>query len=120
MDDTAKREKCPSCGSHKVVNNHYLRERHHDRVYVECADCGTFIARYIIHAYVDPAFSFNRFLARARKEDFPSGRGALDEFQVHQERATQQFGRIKELLADGEATETIRDLFGQYRILEDG
>ena len=120
MVDAVKREKCPSCGSRKVVNNHYLSEGHHDRVYVECADCSAFIARYVIRAYVDPAFSFERFLAKARKEDFISGRNALSEFQAHQERAREQFARVKHLLAEGEASDPLRELFGRYRIIENG
>ena len=120
MVDSVKREACPSCGSHEVVNNHYLRDGHHDRVYVECAKCGAFIARYVLHAYVDPAFSFERFLAKARSEDFISGRNALSEFQVHQQRAKEQFDRVKELMAEGEATAPLRELFGRHRIVEDG
>jgi hypothetical protein len=103
--DEVRRERCPSCDGDTFRNNFQLRTGHHARVFVECARCGAFVARYILHAYVDPSFDLSSSLhALRRTRDTESWRQVVAEMGVHQERAREQFGAVRERL-DREAAE---------------
>ncbi len=121
LQETAKKEKCPMCGCTHMVNNHYLQHQRHDRVFVECADCGHLVAKYILRNYLDPGFAYEQFLKLAKiHQDFSSGRKAIDNFQVLQKRAKTQFEEIKKMLGkDNQEDETLQGLFSKYHVLED-
>ena len=87
LQETAKREICPKCGSTHMINNHFLEHQKHDRVLVECAQCGHLVARYILRNYIDPGSHYKQFLKLAKiHQDFSSGRKTLENFQVLQEK----------------------------------
>lgn len=128
-DDTveremARRERCPRCGSKRFHVNHYLREHHHGRVYLECSDCGNFTARLIVHAYVDPDH-FHSFLQKIKGSSEESGRKIGSKFEVHAQRAIEQSKKVKELAEEyeaafGDSEKTIRELYNEYNVKEDG
>ncbi|MBD3369199.1 hypothetical protein GF402_02400 [Candidatus Fermentibacteria bacterium] len=49
--ERAKLERCTSCGSKRMKNNVYLPTGGEVKVYVTCADCGAFVARYNVCGY---------------------------------------------------------------------
>jgi hypothetical protein len=103
--DEVRRERCPACQGETFRNNFQLRSGHHARVFVECAACGALVARYILHAYVDPAFDLTSSLhALRRLRDADSWRRVVDGMAVHQQRAREQFEAVRERL-DREAAE---------------
>ena len=92
--DTVQRERCPTCGHDAFRNNFLLKSGHHARVFVECAACGAFVARYILHAYVDPNFDLTSSLQRLRHiGDDESARHIVDEMAIHQRRAREVTNR---------------------------
>mgnify|MGYP003565475752 CR=1 FL=1 len=120
--ETAKREKCPMCGETRMINNHYLQHQRHDRVFVECAHCGHLVAKYILRNYLDPGFHYQQFLKLAKiHQDFSSGRKAIENFQILQERAKTQFEKIKNLLKknDEDDKQSLQSLLSKYHVLED-
>lgn len=132
--ETVERENCPNCGSEKFYVNHYLREFHHDRIFLECAECGTFAARIIVHAYVDPnpETEYKLFLKKAHQKAYRSARKARDDYEKHVNKSSIQFERVKEILDQKNSTlnkksnknkrkeRTISELYDEYRIKEDG
>jgi len=87
-----RRERCPKCKGEAFKNNFLLTPGHHARVFVECAACGAFVARYILHAYVDPNFDLTASLNRLRHmTNDESPRAVVDEMAIHQRRAREQF-----------------------------
>lgn len=114
---------CPACGSSNFRVYHYLKEGHHDRLYLECALCGHFSGRVIVHAFVDPDENaeYHSFLKQARANDNLSARQTMEDFRLHSERARQQFEHVKK--ADKKVTskeKNIRDWFHEFHIREDG
>jgi hypothetical protein len=120
--DTVKRERCPRCAHDAFRNNFLLRSGHHARVFVECAACGAFVARYILHAYVDPSFDFAASLERLRHlGDDESVRHVVDEMAIHQRRAREQFDEVKRRLdAMPPSEEPLLTLIRRGGVLEDG
>ena len=103
--DEVRRERCPACDGESFRNNFLLRSGHHARVFVECAACGAFVARYILHAYVDPTFDLTSSLhALLRMRDTESWRSVVAGMAVHQQRAREQFAAVRARL-DREASE---------------
>jgi hypothetical protein len=128
--EEVRRERCSSCGGETFRNNFLLRAGHHARVFVECASCGAFVARYILHAYVDPGFDLASSLhALRRMPETESWRRVVDEMAVHQQRAREQFGAVRERLdheaAEREAgtrpplTDTLLEAIRRAGVLED-
>jgi|GEM_PF-1474714 DNA-directed RNA polymerase subunit M/transcription elongation factor TFIIS len=133
--ETVERESCPKCGSERFYVNHYLREYHHDRIFLECADCGAFTARVIVHAYVDanPDSDYVLFLQKAHHKAYRSARKASDDYDKHLEKSSVQFHHVKEILESHKKPtpqkvttkksrneKTTRELYEDYRIKEDG
>lgn len=120
--NAVRRERCHACGHETFRNNFLLKEGHHARVFVECASCGAFVARYILHAYVDPTFDLSSSLNRLRHyTDDDSARHVVDEIAVHQGRAREQFDDVAARLAkEPQPTESIIELIRSRGIREDG
>jgi len=120
--DAVRRERCPACGHDAFRNNFLLRTGHHARVFVECAACGEFVARYVLHAYVDPHFNLTSSLSRLRHiTDDESFRHVVDEMADHQSRARMQFDDVVGRRgAESEPTEPILEIIRREGILEDG
>lgn len=125
-DQTAQRQICEKCGSEKFHINHHLQFRRHDRVYLECAECGHFSARLIVHAYVDPEPDslYHRYLKEARRNDHASAKNTLADFEEHAGKALEQFEEVKEMIKANKAEDgkkmTIGELYAEYQIKEDG
>lgn len=122
--ETVRREHCPKCGHDAFRNNVLLAAGHHARVFVECAACGAFVARYVLHAYVDPNFDLTSSLSRLRLHtDDESPRAIIDQMATHQRRAREQFedvvSRIDAAEAEGRPKDTILEVIRREGILED-
>lgn len=105
-----------------MINNHFLEHQKHDRVLVECAQCGHLVAKYILRNYIDPGFHYEQFLKLAKiHQDFSSGRKTLENFQALQEKARIQFTQVKKLIEENadKDNSTIQDLFSKLHVLED-
>ncbi len=72
LEVRSKRERCPDCDSRAMNNLVYMRPGQCVHVFVECAECGAFVARYALREYTcdDP---FRSFLRRMRRRQSSSG-----------------------------------------------
>lgn len=122
--ETVLQQRCPSCQSLNFHIYHYLRSGHHDRLYLECSQCGTFVGRVIVHAFVDPLNAnaeYRSFLREAQANDNQSGRKTVEDFKKHSEKAIEQFAYIKEIPPVLLTEEKIlRDWYDEYSVKEDG
>ena len=93
-----KSEHCPECHNDTFKNHFVLEKGHHARVFVECTKCGHFVARYILHAYVDPEYSFSSALSMIANSTTygDSVENISEEIALHQKRAKTQFDQVKE------------------------
>jgi hypothetical protein len=120
MTEIVTRERCPECGETRLFNDFYIRAGHHMRVYVECPSCGSLVARYIIHAYVDPNYSFVSLLRVLSSTMGESGRKTLDYLKTRGEKAMDQFKRVKDLLAASEDKRRVFEIMNEVDVIEDG
>lgn len=118
------KQRCPSCQSFAFQIYHYMRAGHHDRLYLECSQCGTFVGRVIVHAFIDPSNAnaeYRSFLREAQANDNQSGRKTAEDFKKHSEKAIEQFTYVKNsepVLVTPD--KNIRDWYDEYHIKEDG
>ena len=95
MEYTVKVETCPKCKSTNTKN--YVAFKKHKRitVYVECADCGEFVARYRLHRYFDAHEPYESFLHQIRFFKHDSGRMTLSAFKEFSDNACEEFEQVK-------------------------
>ncbi len=123
--DCVKKEICPQCGNDTFKNNFLLKTGENARVFVECASCGHFVARYILRAYVDPDYDFSSTMWMIRSSTSEDSiRGVLNDLKGHQQRARTQFSEVqerincpeKEKLSADESSKKIMDIIREQNI----
>jgi hypothetical protein len=105
----SKREHCPQCDAVAVHNYVHVSPGSDASIFVECAECGAFVARYTLRAYTcdDPYRSYLR-LMRAREHD--SGALALKTSEEFTKRLWEDYRLVKELVSRDEETRDVEDL----------
>ncbi len=106
--ESAKRETCPKCKSTTLINNVLVKTGDNIRVYVECANCHSFVARYTLLTYTSDK-PYEVLLRRLRCLEYASGKKALRELEEYNKFIEQEFTHAKSLVAH-EETRTIEDL----------
>ncbi len=116
-------EICNGCGSKKFIILHHLQFNRHDRLFLECADCGHFQSRIIVHAYVRSDRLYSGAIAELRHHGDDLTREQIDAMMKHARNAREQYQHIKQLLHEGLGTEfkdDIRKYYQEFKIQEDG
>ncbi|OYD15434.1 hypothetical protein CH333_05740 [candidate division WOR-3 bacterium JGI_Cruoil_03_44_89] len=106
---TVKFETCSRCGSVDVKNNVYIKRGEPMRIYVECAKCGSFIARYTLTKYTSDK-PYESLLKNLRKERFLGSRSAakiIEEFSVPVSEAFEHIKKLRETLKEKRKVEEI-------------
>lgn len=106
--ESAKRETCPKCKSTSLINNVLVKTGDNIKVYVECANCHAFVARYTLLTYTSDK-PHEVLLRRLRCLEYASGKKALRELEEYNKFIEQEFAHAKSLVVAGE-TRTIEDL----------
>lgn len=124
--EIVKAEICHKCQSKNFLVNHYLKERHHGRIYLECANCGHFSARIIVHAYTDPD-QFKSFLHFIKNSLDDTTKNIMQSYKTHTQRAISQASAVKKMLMqqnqaqeNKDAEKTLYQLYEEYQIIQDG
>ena len=106
--EKVKRERCPVCGSVKMVNNFVKYEDGTIRVYVECSQCGSFVARYTLKRYTSnkPFESLLNFLRKPTE----SGRDVLKNIEAFTKEIEEEYRRIKEKVKEKEEKQKIEEI----------
>lgn len=94
-------QKCQACESDKLKNILYRQTGNADKVYVQCHDCGAFVASYEIapRGYYHHGKGYESFIRGiSRGGEYMSGSRIKRLFTEHKEREIQNFEQVLELL----------------------
>lgn len=90
------RQTCQACGS-RELKNILVREREHpQQVYVQCASCGAFVARYVLSDYYHHGKGIESYLRTHGLNVHESGREWKWQFEEAQKESTDGFDRAME------------------------
>ncbi len=78
--ESAKTERCPKCDGLNMLNYVYVHTGEAVRVYVKCADCGAFVARYVLARYTSDE-PYESLLKTLRQFSYASGKRMLREVE---------------------------------------
>lgn len=98
-------QQCQNCQSDKLKNILYRKSGKADKVYVQCQDCGSFVASYSIapRGYYHHGRGYESFLRGiARGGEFMSGSRVKRLYVEHKEREVENFKKVLELLKEKE------------------
>jgi hypothetical protein len=95
--ERARLEHCPKCGSVEVRNNLYFCKGQRLRVYVECARCGEFVARYTLRGYTSDK-TYESLLRRLRDTRLTSGKRTLRIVEGFGDHVSEEFEHALDLV----------------------
>ena len=103
-----KRERCPKCGSVEMVNYMFV-DNSRIRVYVKCAKCEGFVARYTIERYTSDK-TYESMLRYLGKQRFESGRRVKNIIEGYSKEIEQEFNRVIQLTKENEEEERMEKI----------
>jgi hypothetical protein len=95
--ETARIEHCEECGSTATKNNIYFLKGEYIRVYVECADCGAFVARYTLRGYTSNK-TYESLLRKLRSSRFNSGKQTMRAVELFGRDVAEEFSHVRGLI----------------------
>lgn len=107
--ESARTEHCPECSSTSTKNNMYFCRGEKIRVYIECADCGAFVARYTLSRYTSDK-TYESLLRRMRFTRLSSGKRAMKMVEGFGEGVSEEFKHVLDLIKKHEDTRTIEEI----------
>jgi len=107
--ESARIEHCPKCDSTDVRNHMYFREGQSIRVYVQCARCDEFVARYTLRAYTSDAM-YESLLERLRYMRLSSGRRMMRIIEEFGPEAAEEYRHVLELTRTKEDKRRIEEI----------
>lgn len=96
-------QKCQACESDKLKNILYRQPGNADKVYVQCQDCGEFVASYAIapRGYYHHGKGYESFIRGiSRGGEYMSGSRIKRLFFEHKDREIKYFERVLALLKE--------------------
>jgi hypothetical protein len=110
--ERARVEHCPSCGSVDVRNNLYFCKGQPVKAYVQCSDCGEFVARYTLRAYTSNK-TYESLLERMRFSKLTSGKRTLRIVEGFGEDIAREYEHVLELVRTGEDQRRVEDIIAE-------
>jgi hypothetical protein len=107
--ERARLEHCPECGSVKMRNNVYFCRGQRLRIYVQCADCGEFVARYTLRGYTSDK-TYESLLARLRDTRLTSGKRTLRIVEGFGAGVQEEYGHVLDLIKTAEDQRRIEEI----------
>lgn len=98
-------QQCQNCQSDHLKNILYRKSGKADKVYVQCQNCGEFVASYAIapRGYYHHGKGYESFLRGiTRGGEFMSGSRVKRLYQEHKEREVENFKKLLALLKEKE------------------
>ena len=90
-----KKETCPKCGASVMENIFVVKKGSFPLVYVKCAKCGAFVARYTLECYTSDK-SYKSLLTRLRCISWGSyRRNFLREIEGFSESVDEEFKKVQ-------------------------
>ena len=94
--ETAKAECCPKCNATRVTNLVYVHTGQDTCVYVKCADCGSYVARYTLSRYTSE-MNYETIIANLRGFAHRSGKRCLEEIEEFSTMIQAEFERVQKI-----------------------
>ncbi len=110
--ESAKRERCPDCGSMEFINNICIREGEPINVFVQCSKCGSFVARYTVDCYTSNK-RYESLLQFVSKRCFDSGRITSKRLKSFDEEIMEEFEHCKQLIKENEDRKRIEEIISK-------
>ncbi|MCK4538302.1 MAG: hypothetical protein KAV42_05840 [Candidatus Krumholzibacteria bacterium] len=107
--ESARTEHCPNCDSTSTKNNMYFCKGEKIRVYIECAECGEFVARYTLSAYTSDK-SYESLLRRLRFTRINSGKRAKNMVECFEDNVKTEFDHVLSLIKQNEDERMIENI----------
>jgi hypothetical protein len=98
--ESARLEHC-GCGSTEMKNNVYFCKGQKIKVYVQCARCGEYVARYTLTGYTSDE-PYESLLRKLRFIRLSSGKRALKMVETFGDDVQEEFKHVLDLIRTGE------------------
>ncbi|MBD3237696.1 MAG: hypothetical protein GF330_13415 [Candidatus Eisenbacteria bacterium] len=107
--ERSKREHCPQCDSIQMYNYVHVVPGRDAEVFIECLECGAFVARYTLRAYTseDPYRSYLRLMRQRHMSSGAATRKAVEQFRTE---LWNDYRRVKEMVQAAEESRSVEDL----------
>jgi hypothetical protein len=110
--ERARLEHCPECGSTELRNNVYFCKGQPMRVYVQCARCKEFVARYTLRGYTSNK-TYESLLERLRFTRLTSGKRTLRIIEAFGEGVAEEYQHVIDLIRTQQDQRRIEDIIAE-------
>ena len=107
--ERARMEHCLKCGSTTMKNNMYFLRGKDIKVYVQCADCGEYVASYVISGYATEC-NYESYLRSLRYKRMSSGKRVLRKIQDCDDKVRAEYEHVLELIRTREDEHLIPEI----------
>jgi hypothetical protein len=112
--ESVRVEHCRKCESTNLTNLVYVHTGDPVRVYVQCSDCGAFVARYVLSRYTSDQ-TYECLLRTLRRYAYASGKRALQEVEECGTTVQAEFERVKKLAREQPDSRPVVELIEDAR-----
>ena len=107
--ERARMEHCLKCNSTSMKNNMYFQRGRDIKVYVRCADCGEYVASYVISEYATEC-NYESYLRSLRFKRMSSGKRVLRKIRDFAGNVREEYEHVLELIRTQEDDHLIPDI----------
>ncbi len=107
--ERARVEHCLKCNSTSMKNNMYFRRGRDVKVYVQCTECGEYVASYVLSGYTSEC-NYESFLHSLRFTRLSSGKRMLRKMNTYAAAVKEEFEHVLELVRTHEDTHLIENI----------
>lgn len=116
--ERARVEHCLKCNSTSMKNNMYFRGGRDVKVYVQCTECGEYVASYVLSGYTSDC-NYESFLHSLRFTRLSSGKRMLRKMNTYAAAVKEEFEHVLELIRTQEDTHLIENIIEEECSLND-
>ena len=98
MRGASKLEHCPDCGKTEMKNFVHVTPGKDVEVFVECASCGGFVARYTLKIYTSDK-PYESYLRLLHRRPMASGSATKNALSLFKERLMKNYRKVKETVS---------------------
>lgn len=107
--ENAKAECCPRCHGTRMTNLVYVCTGKETCVYVKCADCGSYVARYVLARYTSDR-GYESLLANLRGYAHRSGKRCLEQIEEFGAMVEAEFERVQKLAVEKPQEQRVEEM----------
>jgi hypothetical protein len=107
--ESARLEHCMACGSTETKNHVYFCKGRRVRVYMQCARCGEYVARYTLFGYTSDE-PYESLLRKMRFTRLASGKRTLKMVEAFGDEVGEEYRHVLELVRTREDERRIEQI----------